>query len=149
MGDLTKNFSEREFIVSAKFPELAAKIIASPSEKYKIFLLSVIILQPARNWIKRPIKITSGICDEELNTLLGRDWETTDHFYCNYEATSNAVDFIVLENGIHSFNKTELVYLWIKDNLEYGQLIWYPKRGSVHVTLPTPHHYKDYLVIEG
>lgn len=149
MGDLTKNFSASEFVVSKQFPELAkaTRDWLVPPDTYKMFLLARLLLQPIRDWIKLRIIITSGHCDYELNNALGRNPDTTDHNYDNHNQTSNAVDYVVMENGEASPSKTHMTFEWAKKNLKYGQLIHYPLRGSVHITLPTPHHYMDHMVI--
>lgn len=149
MGNLTEHFSEVDFVVSAKFPKLAEATRAwvTPADKYKMFLLAKFLLQPIRNWIQLPVVITSGYCNSDLNEALKRNISTTDHDYDNHDQTANAVDYVVMENNRPSPGKTHMTFDWAKKALVYGQIIHYPKRGSAHITLPTPHHYMDYMVL--
>jgi len=43
MGDLTNDFSLHEFTVSASFPELAARILLTELDKFKLFYCAFMI----------------------------------------------------------------------------------------------------------
>lgn len=134
----TKNFLYSEAVCSDKFPELAAKIRLPALDRYKFFIICTLILQPARDYIDQPIKITSEKCNHDLNVWM------VDIYRC-------AVDFQVLTiNDIPAVdpNNTLNCFLWMAENLKnvVGQLIFSSDTFHIHVSLPTPEHYREILV---
>lgn len=114
MGDLTKNFSFSEFVVSSSFPQLAREIVLSKADKVKIFWYTHIVLQPLRDLLNDgvsdvqsqiPIRIESGIRDVALNSAVG-GVSNSDHLYRRF---SIANDLIVGDSTklyleiVHSF----------------------------------------------
>jgi hypothetical protein len=53
--------TEEEFIVSKSFPELAAKTRFTSRDKQKLWDIAFYQFKPLRDWLGRPIIITSGI----------------------------------------------------------------------------------------
>ena len=89
MGDLTRNFSYSEFKVSESFPQVAAVIELTQLDKYKMFWMAHLFLQPIRDIINNgsdeetPITLSSGIRRGELNGLVG-GVPNSDHLFNNY-----------------------------------------------------------------
>jgi hypothetical protein len=146
----TRNFLYSEAIISDRFPELAEKIQLPPIDRYKFFLLCALILQPVRDYIDQPVKITSGKCNHDLNVAIGRDPFKTDHAWM-LDIHRCAVDFQVFTiNDISEFDpmNTLLCFYWMAKKLKdvVGQLIYYSDLRHIHVSLPTPEHYREVLV---
>ena len=146
----TRDFLYSEAICSDRFPELAAKIHLPPIDRYKFFVICIYILQPARDYIDQPIKLTSGKCNHELNVALGRDPFTTDHAWM-VDIPKCAVDFQVLsvDRSKIAHVSTLECFLWMAESLKdvVGQLIYYSDLGHIHVSLPIPKkHYREVLV---
>jgi len=143
MGDLTDHFSLSEFIVSSSHSELLEEIRNSITEidRYKMFLLCRMILEPLRADLNMPIQINSGKRSASLNKAIGGA-PNSDHLYLNECA---AVDFTLREPF-----KTQkaLIYLLNKPYL-YGQVISYPDKGGmetfIHVSMPSKAHYGERL----
>jgi hypothetical protein len=145
----THDFLYSEAIRSDQFPEIASKIHLTEIDRFKFFLLCTLILQPARDYIGQPIRITSGKCSHELNVALGRNHFTTDHAWI-VDIQRCAIDFQVLTEDMKNIDprKTLECFLWITENLKnvVGQLIYYSEKGHIHVSLPTQKHYRNVLV---
>jgi uncharacterized protein YcbK (DUF882 family) len=128
---VTKNFIFREFLVSSEHPDLAKKIKLTKLDKFKIFILCATILQIVRTFFGA-VKILSAKRSYDLNIAVGGA-DNSDHLF---NLVSAAVDF-TLSNG-----ELEACFNWIQKNLTYayGQLIYYPAKNFIHVSLPTPKH---------
>ncbi len=137
---LTKDFSISEFAVSADHPYLASKITFSEADKIKLFYLCSLILQPVRDWLHTPVKILSGKRSRALNSAIPGASPTSDHLF-NF--VSAACDFTI------SGFDMERVWLQMqgtnisKNKQPFGQLIFYPSKNFVHVSLPTPKHHGE------
>lgn len=135
---LTKNFKLPEFAVSADYPNLAALIKFSEAEKIKAYLLCATILQPVRNRYGAT-QILSGKRSPELNEAVGGEVHS-DHLF---EFVTAAADFTLLCGSVKKCVE------WIKNMMPFafGQLIYYPDSHFVHVSLPTPKHRGEVLVL--
>ena len=116
MGNVSKNFNYDEFKVSARFPELAAKIVLTQTDKLKIFWITHIFLQPLRDTINRSstvsneevqIFVESGIRSGELNTKVG-GVSSSDHLF---KRRSCAVDIKI---GNNTRQYLDLAYSFVK-----------------------------------
>ena len=145
----TNDFLYSEAIFSARFPELAAKVQLRPIDERNFFLLCIYILQPARDHIGQPIKITSGKCNYDLNKAIGRNHFATDHAWL-LDIHKCAVDIQVLtEDGAKvDYAKTLECFLWMVETLKevVGQLIYYPQTNHIHASLASPSHFREVLV---
>lgn len=127
---LTKNFKLYGFKVSSSRPDLAAAMDFDELETTKLFLLSMTILQPVRNYVKGKVQITSGKRSDALNLAIGGS-KTSQHRYCE------ACDF-VLEDP----SWLPEVFTFIRKNLAhaYLQLILYldeeRRPEFIHVSIP-------------
>jgi len=127
MGDVTRNFSFSEFKVSRDFPELAAEIVLTESDKAKIKFLCVHWLQPLRDETGDAIEVLSGKRSVELNNKVG-GVNNSDHLFRGHY--SCAVDFYP-----HAMSKSwsaDDIIEWIEGKSGFKQLIWYSKHLFFH-----------------
>ncbi len=120
---LTRNFSLVEFLVSADHPALAAKMLPDVDARIASNLqrLCDTILQPLRDKFG-PLKILSGYRSVELNAA------------AKGSATSQHRDGCAADLG-----GIDIVMVWeyIVANLNYHQVIRYPDKNFVHVSVET------------
>ena len=127
---LTKNFDLEEFKVSGTRPDLAAKITFNELEIYKLYVISLIHLEPLRAHLGTPIKVLSGKRTRELNAAVGGS-PTSQHMACE------AVDFTCqdLRKAFDFLNSSRN---------SFGQLLFYFKSNKsprfIHISLPTAKH---------
>jgi hypothetical protein len=148
-GQITEHFAIADFALSSRYPDLASKIVITPQDELKLFFLCSTILEPVHDvygdLVASSGKRALGVMGDseyshELNTKVGGS-PTSDHLY---EYLSCAWDFGVMRGSIKD------VFVWISVNLphSFGQLIYYPKKDIVHVSLPTPKHRGEQWVEE-
>ena len=124
MAKLTKNFDSNEFTYSVTAH--ANKINNAPSVEVLANLKALCenVLQPLRDYLNSPIKITSGYRCKALNTKVGGQ-PNSQHL------TGNAADFITPNKNLKE------VFNYIKNNLVYDQLLYeYDSKGNtwIHVS---------------
>lgn len=92
----------------------AAKVDNTPGvvELASMRLLAENVFEPLREWYGKPIKINSFYRSKALNTAVGGS-STSDH------VKGMAID---LDTPSNAENKK--LFDWLKDNVEYTQLIW-------------------------
>lgn len=93
-----------------------------------IILLVDHVLDPIREHVGLPVIITSGFRCPALNELVGGA-ENSLHL------TGRAADFTI--DGLTPF-EYKLLASWCVDNLEFDQMIVYPKRKFIHVSYVSP-----------
>lgn len=137
---LTENLWLHEFAVSEDYPELAKLITFTEQDALKAFYLSATILQPIRNRYGI-VKNLSGKRPPALNQRVGGA-EHSDHLW---NGSSCADDFTLPEGNLKD------CYQWIQNAMPFafGQLILYPKKNFIHVSLPTPKHWGEHFIIGG
>lgn len=121
---LSENFSLSEFTKSATADREGINNTPSAEEVANLRALTVNVLQPLRDAIGKPIRITSGFRSQRLNAAINGS-ERSQH------VKGEAADFVV--DGMSSANVADLVE---ELGLPYDQLIVYaPSRGGhVHVS---------------
>lgn len=113
MGTISKDFSYKEFEVSAKADEKhICNVIVSFDVRDSIKALVETVLQPLRDAWGKPLHINSGFRCKELNDLVG-GVPASQH--CLGEASDVACD-----------NPVELARLAVKLKLPFDQMILYP-----------------------
>ncbi|MGL5692066.1 MAG: D-Ala-D-Ala carboxypeptidase family metallohydrolase [Bacteroidales bacterium] len=112
MGDITTNFSYKEFTKSNTATAKGIDNRATDEIKGRIKKLTIKILQPLRDYMDVSCTINSGFRCKELNTVL-KGATNSRHM----KGTAADITFGTLE-----LNKK--AYTWIKDNCVYRQLIW-------------------------
>lgn len=114
------------------------------AEPFKESLAMVCLeLEKLREYIARPIIITSGFRYPELNFKIGGS-KTSQHM------VGEAVDFTIKD--FEEPNSLRLCFNWCKDNLNYGQLIFenpYNKRPWIHFGLPREGRNKTAYIFNG
>jgi zinc D-Ala-D-Ala carboxypeptidase len=116
-GKLTTNFSLAELLNSPTATAKGIKEQFTPSEEVinNLTLLAKNVLQPLRDGIGRPLKITSGFRCERLNVAIGGS-RTSEH------CKGMAADIQLIVNGQ---NLSGLIYNKIIElKLNYTQMIW-------------------------
>lgn len=138
---ITEHFEEKEFKVSAEYPDLAKEIELWQPDLVKLFYICSSILEPARELYNKPFLVTSGKRTPRLNSAIGGA-EHSDHLFFD---ESCAVDFTMKRKK--SLLK---VYGWIFTHCRYsvGELILYLNKGwhprFIHVSLPTERHHSEF-----
>lgn len=125
---LTANFSLEEF--------------GLPNPSYNqtrtATLLAVMILQPLRNYMGQPVKITSGY----RAAPVAGGASDSEHFYLRDEG---AVDINIgtpnVKDNLKAFN-------WLATNCLYsiGQMIWYIETTHLHISLASLRNQAELLV---
>jgi len=130
----TSNFSFEEFTYS----EIADHYVPLTTiNKWLIKHLVRKILQPIRDQFGQ-VKINSGLRDIVIWSALGAAGyapsRTTDHSFLDPGVNQwgvGAVDFEVVKGN------TEEAFWWaINEDLSFGQIIYYQKRGHIHISNP-------------
>lgn len=85
---LSRHFFLHEFLQSKHAPDLAAAMVPTPFEIYKMRLVCEFLLEPIRNEFKSPLIVTSGFRSKALNDSLIGSSATSQHMY------GEAVDFV-------------------------------------------------------
>ena len=138
-GQLTKNFFGQEFAVSEDYPHLAKLITFSNSDLQKLFYLATLNLQPERDKYNLPIKILSGKRTHALNRAVGGAGHS-DHLF---DFCSAACDFVIPGIGMEQVFTSMQGKNRPKNRQPFGQLIYYPDKNFIHVSLPTPKHHGE------
>lgn len=108
--NLSKHFTLKEMTMSTTAMRLGIDNTPSAESIQSMSLLADRVLEPVREYIGEPIKISSGYRSPELNKKVGGS-KTSQH--CLGEAAD-----IVCQN------KNSEMFYFIKNNLEFDQLIW-------------------------
>jgi uncharacterized protein YcbK (DUF882 family) len=125
--EITKNFSLHEFKVSDSYPEIAKNIVLTNEQEENIKLLVYTVLQPIRNFLNESIRVISGVRNEELNFKI-KGSKTSDHMI---GAASDITSNKILNN------EKEIAYKIWDLNLPIRQIIYYPNRGFIHISINT------------
>lgn len=138
--NVSKNFQFSEFAVSAKYPDLAANIALTETDKVKAAWLALTILEPMRKHTGCAWKITSGKRDALLNKVVG-GVQSSGHRWRGMTAAIDAEP--VVPNVMKQDRLTVEGFDFIRTVLPYsfGELILYLNDdgtvAQIHVTLPT------------
>lgn len=128
---LSKNFTLGEFVVSMSFKVLAEKIEPTAQQISNLMILCAFGLQPIRDKYGEVI-ITSGLRSKELNAMLG-GVDSSQH------VDGSAVDFQIIGQDMQQ------VY-WYLHPIWPGELIYYKKKGHIHIALPKYGTKSDHFV---
>ena len=139
MGDISKNYSYREFIKSNTATRMGIDNSMSEEEALNVRALVLNVLQPMSDVLGGSTRISSGFRCDELNTIL-KGADNSDHVY------GKAGD---IENTTLSNIK---LAEWIDDNIpEFKQLILeYPDRdddyaGWIHISYDENNNKREVL----
>src|SRR5262245_39649573 len=122
---LAENFTMSEFVVSDSHPHLIMMLQPTIDQVNNLYILCQLALQPIREEYGF-VSVTRGLTTPEINEKVG-GVPNTQHLY------GEAVDFIcptVSMLDVYAFYAHELK--WI------GELLYYKKKGHIHIALPSP-----------
>jgi zinc D-Ala-D-Ala carboxypeptidase len=119
---LSENFSLDEFTRSDKAKELGIENVPEPEHLEALSALVINVLQPLREHMGESICINSGYRSKELNSVTKGSSSTSQH--CKGEAADLTT---------FGFPMREM-FLFIKNNLPFDQLIWEFGGKWVHVS---------------
>lgn len=111
---LSKNLSLAEMIRSESAKRAGINNMPTKEHLESMKVLAEKIFQPIRDYFKRPIHLSSGYRSRALNASIKGASKTSQH------SKGEAMDIDM--DGTEITNKQ--VFDYIKDNLEFDQLIW-------------------------
>lgn len=110
---LSQNLSLTEMISSDSAKRKGIDNHPNPQQTENLQLLANKVFQPIRDHFKTPIHISSGFRSIALNKSIGG---ASSSQHCSGEAMDIDMDGSSIKN--------KQIFDWIKDNLEFDQLIW-------------------------
>lgn len=113
MEKISENISYREAIHSHTAKKLGIKNEPNEAQLENMKLIADKIFQPLREYVGGPIKINSFFRSKALNVAIGGS-RTSQHIL------GLAMDL----DDVHGFKTNAEMFNWIKDNLNFDQLIW-------------------------
>lgn len=114
--NLSKNLTLAEVTNSDTAKRLGIKNEPTPQHLESLKILAEKVFQPIRDHFGKPIHVSSGYRGKELNKHTPRSSSTSQH--CKGEALD--LDQQTMNTGITN----RMVFDYIKDNLEFDQLIF-------------------------
>ena len=127
-----KHFSFNQFFHSTVAESCGILNLPDPGQEQfirgNIILLVDHVLDPIRDHVRLPIIINSGFRCPSLNELVGGK-ESSQHLI------GRAADFTVISMTVRDHK--DLAY-WCADNIDFDQLIVYPKRKFIHISYVSP-----------
>ena len=110
---ISKNISYKEGVYSNTAIRRGIDNVPNEDQLSNMKLLAEKVFQPLREWVGKPIKINSFFRSPELNTAIGGSSKSQ---HCKGQA-------IDIDDTFHKATNAEM-YHWIKDNLDFDQMIW-------------------------
>ena len=112
MKRISKHISYKEAVGSNYAKQYGIKNKPNEEQVENMKLLAEEVFEPLREWVDAPIKVNSMFRSLELNTAL-KGSKTSSHM------KGEAMDITSMggKSNLEMFH-------WIKDNLEFDQLIW-------------------------
>lgn len=102
-------------------------VTESPFVVQNLCILADCVLDPLREAVGFPIVVESGYRCPELNRILG-GVQDSQHL------VGRAVDIRPVRNHEGYSAALGTMFGWIVDHCSYDQIIYYPKRGFIHVS---------------
>ena len=110
---VSKHISDKEGVYSNTATRRGIDNIPDDEQLTNMKLLAEKVFEPLRAWVKGPIKINSFFRCPKLNTAIGGSSKSQ---HC----TGQAIDL----DDTFKFKTNSEMYHYIKNNLEFDQLIW-------------------------
>ena len=110
---ISKHISEKEGSYSITALRLGLDNTPRDQEKENMRLIAEKIFEPLRSYVGGPIKINSFYRGPELNKAIGG---STKSQHCE----GRAIDI----DDTYGYKTNAEMYNWIKDNLNFDQMIW-------------------------
>jgi len=141
MKRISKHISYKEAVGSNYAKQKGIKNKPNEDQVENMKLLAKEVFEPLREWVDAPIKVNSMFRSLELNTAL-KGSKTSSHM------KGEAMDITRMACGKENCKSNLDMFHWIKDNLEFDQLIW--EFGSIpkwlHVSYNKDKNRKQVLV---
>lgn len=107
---ISKHISDEEAVYSQTATRLGIKNIPGDLELKAMKTLALMVFEPLHDWYGKPIRVDSFFRCPGLNQSIGGALSSQ---HCKGEAID-----------IKAGEDTALLFHWIKNNLEFDQLIW-------------------------
>lgn len=117
MKRISKHISYKEAVGSNYAKQKGIKNKPNEEQVENMKLLAKEVFEPLREWVGCPIRINSMFRSLELNTAL-KGSKTSSHM------KGEAMDITSMACGKENCKSNLDMFHWIKDNLEFDQLIW-------------------------
>ena len=117
MKRISKHISYKEAVGSNYAKQKGIKNKPNEEQVENMKLLAEKVFEPLREWVDAPIKVNSMFRSLELNTAL-KGSKTSSHM------KGEAMDITSMACGKENCKSNLEMFHWIKDNLEFDQLIW-------------------------
>jgi uncharacterized protein YcbK (DUF882 family) len=112
MKKISKHISYKEAVNSNYAKKHKIKNEPDDEQLENMKLIAKEVFEPLREWVGGPIKVNSFFRSEKLNTGIGGS-KTSSHL------KGQAIDLTTM-----GLKTNKQIFDYIKDNLEYDQLIW-------------------------
>jgi len=117
MKRISKHISYKEAVGSNYAKQKGIKNKPNEEQVENMKLLAEKVFEPLREWVGCPIRVNSMFRSLELNTAL-KGSKTSSHM------KGEAMDITSMACGKENCKSNLDMFHWIKDNLEFDQLIW-------------------------
>jgi len=117
MKRISKHISYKEAVGSNYAKQKGIKNKPNEEQVENMKLLAKEVFEPLREWVGCPIRVNSMFRSLELNTAL-KGSKTSSHM------KGEAMDITSMACGKENCKSNLEMFHWIKDNLEFDQLIW-------------------------
>ena len=141
MKRISKHISYKEAVGSNYAKQKGIKNKPNEEQVENMKLLAEKVFEPLREWVGCPIRVNSMFRSKELNSAI-KGSSTSSHM------KGEAMDITRMACGKENCKSNLDMFHWIKDNLEFDQLIW--EFGSepkwLHVSYNKDNNRKQVLV---
>jgi len=141
MKRISKHISYKEAVGSNYAKQKGIKNKPNEEQVENMKLLAEKVFEPLREWVGCPIRVNSMFRSQELNSAI-KGSSTSSHM------KGEAMDITRMACGKENCKSNLDMFYWIKDNLEFDQLIW--EFGSepkwLHVSYNKDNNRKQVLV---
>ena len=117
MKRISKHISYKEAVGSNYAKQYGIKNKPNEEQVENMKLLAEKVFEPLREWVGCPIRVNSMFRSQELNSAI-KGSSTSSHM------KGEAMDITSMACGKENCKSNLEMFYWIKDNLEFDQLIW-------------------------
>jgi len=117
MKRISKHISYKEAVGSNYAKQYGIKNKPNEEQVENMKLLAEKVFEPLREWVGCPIRVNSMFRSQELNSAI-KGSSTSSHM------KGEAMDITSMACGKEDCKSNLEMFHWIKDNLEFDQLIW-------------------------
>ena len=141
MKRISKHISYKEAVGSNYAKQKGIKNKPNEDQVENMKLLAEKVFEPLREWVGCPIRVNSMFRSKELNSAI-KGSSTSSHM------KGEAMDITSMACGKENCKSNLDMFHWIKDNLEFDQLIWeFGKEPKwLHVSYNKDNNRKQVLV---